>query len=155
MAVRAGDVVSVPAGVPHAIGAGILICELHEPTDFGFLYEWRGYSPDAGAASMGLGWQRALEALDLSDSQPEAFLGLTPEMAGFFGVDWVGAEAKTAGPSFAILLVTAGSGRLSTEAGAVELRRGEAWLLPHSAGESRFSGEGLTVLRCLPPQVED
>ena len=39
ISVRAGDVVYVPAGVPHAIGAGALIAELQEPTDFSFLCE--------------------------------------------------------------------------------------------------------------------
>jgi mannose-6-phosphate isomerase len=32
--VSAGDTVFVPAGLPHAIGAGILLVELQEPTDF-------------------------------------------------------------------------------------------------------------------------
>jgi mannose-6-phosphate isomerase len=32
ISVRAGDVLYVPAGVPHAIGAGVLIAELQEPT---------------------------------------------------------------------------------------------------------------------------
>lgn len=153
--VQPGDVIGVPAGVPHAIGPGILICELQEPSDFGFLYEWKGYAPDPEAASLGLGWQRALEALDLSVSRPEQFLGLLPELAEFFAAEWVKPGSKPSAAGFAILLVTAGSGELVFEAGRLPLRRGEAWLVPYAAGETELRGEDLRALRCLPPQLQD
>ena len=38
--VRAGDAIVCPAGVPHAIGEGILLVEVQEPTDFSVLLEW-------------------------------------------------------------------------------------------------------------------
>jgi len=41
--VAAGDTVLVPAGVPHAIGAGVFVLELQEPTDLSVLLEWKGY----------------------------------------------------------------------------------------------------------------
>ena len=44
--VRAGDAVLCPAGVPHAIGAGILLIEVQEPTDFSVLLEWEGFAID-------------------------------------------------------------------------------------------------------------
>ena len=37
--VSAGDALLVPGGTPHAIGAGILLVELQEPTDFSVLME--------------------------------------------------------------------------------------------------------------------
>ncbi len=37
--VKAGDVVYVKAGLPHAIGAGVFMVELQEPTDFSIIYE--------------------------------------------------------------------------------------------------------------------
>ena len=40
--VQTGSVVLVPAGVPHAIGPGILVVELQEPTDFTIALERRG-----------------------------------------------------------------------------------------------------------------
>ena len=39
IAVSAGDTVFVPAGTPHAIGEGILMVELQEPSDFSILLE--------------------------------------------------------------------------------------------------------------------
>ena len=61
VAVSAGDAVFVPAGVPHAIGEGILIVELQEPTDLSVLLEWDGFGiDDEQAATLGLGWDVAL-----------------------------------------------------------------------------------------------
>ena len=42
--VSAGDTVLCPAGTPHAIGAGVLIVELQEPTDLSVILEWRVFS---------------------------------------------------------------------------------------------------------------
>jgi mannose-6-phosphate isomerase len=41
--VAAGDTVLCPAGMPHAIGEGILLVELQEPTDWSVILEWRGF----------------------------------------------------------------------------------------------------------------
>ena len=41
--VAAGDAIFVPAGMPHAIGEGLLIVELQEPTDLSVLLEWEGF----------------------------------------------------------------------------------------------------------------
>ena len=64
--VRAGAVVFVPAGVPHAIGAGLLVAELQEPTDFSIVCEWKGFPIDPVDSHLGLGWETALGAADLS-----------------------------------------------------------------------------------------
>jgi mannose-6-phosphate isomerase len=80
--VRAGDVVYIPAGVPHAIGAGLLIAELQEPTDFSLVCEWSGFPIRAEDSHLGLGWGTASEALDLGAHAP--VLGLPDEARGFF-----------------------------------------------------------------------
>ena len=42
--VQPGDVLFVPAGTPHAIGEGVLLVELQEPSDLSILLEWRGFA---------------------------------------------------------------------------------------------------------------
>ncbi len=59
-----GDVYYVPAGVPHAIGAGVTIVELQEPTSFSILAEYRSFGVDEAAATLGLGWELALSCVD-------------------------------------------------------------------------------------------
>ena len=76
VAVRAGDAVFVPAGVPHAIGDGILIAELQEPTDLSVLLEWDGFGiADEQAATLGLGWDVALASVERTARDPSALRG--------------------------------------------------------------------------------
>jgi mannose-6-phosphate isomerase len=138
--VKPGDVVYVPAGVPHAIGGGVLIAELQEPTDFSIICEWKGYPIPPEAADLGIGWDAALAALDLGARDP--VLGLPREARAFF---WADEVAEPAG-RFAILVVLEGEGELDGE----PARRGDAFVLPASAERLDVSGE-LRVLRCLAP----
>ena len=51
--VDTGDCVYVPAGTPHAIGEGVFMVEVQEPSDLGILLEWQGFVPRE-SATMGL-----------------------------------------------------------------------------------------------------
>jgi mannose-6-phosphate isomerase len=154
--VAAGDAVLVPAGTLHAIGAGILLLELQEPTDLSVLVEWRPFGVDTGAEHLGLGWDTALEALDREPADLAALsaggdAGLLPPAAD----PYFRAERVRAGDvleaSFAILLAVAGEGALRTGAGdELELRRGTTALVPFGAGDSTLTGD-VEAIRCLPP----
>ena len=138
---KPGDVLFVPAGVPHAIGGGALIVELQEPTDFSVICEWQGFPISADDAHLGLGWDRALEVLDLSPFTPS--LGLPPEARAFFDAD---DRAEPAG-RFAVLLVLEGEGEL----GGQRARAGDAFVIPAAAHTLDARGD-LRVLRCLGPE---
>src|SRR4051812_14737540 len=70
--VQAGDGVLCPAGVPHAIGAGVLLVEVQEPTDFSVLLEYQGFALDGPAEGhLKLGYDLALECVDRSTWTPE------------------------------------------------------------------------------------
>jgi mannose-6-phosphate isomerase len=140
LAVRAGDVVYVPAGVPHALGEGVLIAEVQEPTDFSLLCEWDGFPIAPEDGHLGLGWDVAVEALDLGAQEP--IRSLPAEAAAFFAVD---DRAEAAG-RFAILLVVEGTGRV----GDGDAHAGDAFAMPASAEELRVEGD-LRVLRFLAP----
>src|SRR3954452_13414163 len=68
--VRAGEAVFVPAGAPHAIGEGILMVEVQEPTDLSVLLEWDGFELTEDEGHLDLGWETALGALDRSAWDP-------------------------------------------------------------------------------------
>src|SRR5205085_5053995 len=73
MAIRptaAGDVWFVPPGMPHAIGAGVFLLELQEPTDFSIVLETAGFPVDPAGAHLGLGWETALDAIDRGEIGP-------------------------------------------------------------------------------------
>jgi mannose-6-phosphate isomerase len=52
--------------------------------------------------------------------------------------------------AFSILVVTAGSGRLETGGGALDLNRGDTVLVPYAAGPGEVRGP-LEAVRALPP----
>lgn len=141
---RAGDVFFVPAGVPHAIGAGMLIAELQEPTDYSIVCEWTGFPIAPEDAALGLGWDVAIGALDLERHEPVR--GLPPEAAEFFWAD----EVLEPPGRFAVLIVLEGEGTLDGRTA----QAGDTFAVPARADRLAVSGD-LRVLRCLAPRAPE
>lgn len=168
--VRPGDAILVPAGLPHAIGAGVFVVELQQPTDFSVLLEWDSFPIDGRAdGHLGLGYGLALECVDRSawDAGRLAALCGTPgaaqtgpvasvfpaAAAPYFAAQRIrpGGGTVAAGPGFAILIVLGGRGLLHTEQGGdLAVSRGMTILVPYAAGGSELSGD-CELIRCLPP----
>jgi len=151
--VQAGDGILVPAGTLHAIGGGILLLELQEPTDLSVLVEWKRFGVDSGPEHLDLGWDTALQSLDYEPIDPAALTtprnGLLPKEADpYFRAEQVQA-GDTLTQSFSILLVTDGEGSV----GDTPAKRGSTVLIPYGAGET--STEGVEAIRCLPPVEGD
>jgi mannose-6-phosphate isomerase len=159
--VSAGDAIFVPAGVAHAIGEGVLIVELQEPTDLSILLEWDGFGiADDDEATLGLGWDVALACVQLGRCDPAALRGpradgpladLLPTAAdGFFRAHRVTTEggAVALGRGFAVIVVLDGEGSI----GDLAVRRGDAVLVPHGAGEIDARGS-LVAICCRPPEA--
>jgi mannose-6-phosphate isomerase len=154
--VAAGDAIFVPAGTPHAIGAGVLILELQEPTDLSICLEWTGFELTEDDCHLGLGWDRALSALDRSawsQARVEALRGgsgrslLPPAADAYFRAERVhGGDALE--PGYSVLLGLAGEGELA----GLPVRRGSALLLPHGAGRLELTGD-VEAIRCRPPDA--
>lgn len=169
--VKEGDAVLVPGGVPHAIGEGVFLVELQEPTDFSVLLEWEGFDIDGRRAGhLGLGFDVALRGLDRS-GWDRAQLGrlratrrggaevragvdvLFPaEADAFFRAERVRTRDPAPLPAgFSILVVVDGEGRLEAERGGVlPLRRGNTIVVPFAAGDCAVVGR-LDLVRCMPP----
>jgi mannose-6-phosphate isomerase len=164
--VKAGDTVYIPAGLPHAIGEGVFIVELQQPTDFSITIEWQGFLDGPDSWHLGLGQAVALEALDRSgwSSRLDTIIKHTAESrepvvdllpnSDFFRAQRLHADsAIELDPSFAVLVALAGEGRLHVEGGdPITVRRGDTFVLPHAAGSSKLEG-GVVAVRCLPPEV--
>lgn len=171
--VRPGDTCLVPAGVPHAIGAGVTLVEVQEPTDFSILLEWEGFAIDGRSEGhLGLGFGLALEALDrtgwdearlrtLLGTRPDTPAGVTrllpAEADDFFRVELVepggGPGPGDFSPQVAVLVVLDGQGQLSWDEGALPLSRGTTVFVPYGAGATRLDGQ-VSLLRCLPPDPD-
>jgi mannose-6-phosphate isomerase len=163
--VSTGDAVLVPAGMPHAIGAGNFLVEVQEPEDLSILLEWRGFTIDGERdGHLGLGFDLALRATDLTDysaqqiedlvSRREGTGPVLPERAvDFFRVDRV-AAGVVLDAGFAVLVFTRGQGDLRQADGGRDLpvRAGLTVLVPHQAGSLVIDGD-LEALWCRPPQA--
>lgn len=160
--VSAGEAVLVPAGTPHAIGAGVFVVELQEPTDFSVMLERDafgvGEEADLGLGAGALdcvdrtGWDAGRLAAVRRRPEPSAgeAVAVMPAAADpFFRAELLRGDVAF-GPSYAVLVVLRGHGTLTTEEGELEVRRGETLLVPYAAGAGRLSGD-VDVLRCLPP----
>ena len=174
--VRPGQVLYVPAGLPHAIGPGVMVTELQEPTSFSVLADHEAFGVGPGAATLGLGWDLALSCFDLAAyrnrlgellPQPRVLQGagtadskgrlhdLFPSDAATFFRAWH-AESISGltfpEASFAIVIATEGHGRLEWEGDSADIRRGQTLVVPACSGPLRLAGQ-VSAIVCLPPQV--
>lgn len=161
---RPGDVLFVPAGVPHSIGEGMLILELQEPADLSIILEYAPYERLTKEDSLlGLDGATALRAVTrtaVGADDLEAWLGhvgpgsfLPPGADAFFraeGVTVSGGAAVELAPQFAVFVVTEGAGELAWDGSTLPVRAGQTVLLPFGAGTVRVTGE-LSAIRGMPP----
>lgn len=161
--VAPGDTVFVPAGLPHAIGAGVFLVEVQQPEDLSILLEWQDFEIDGTRdGHLGLGFDRALDAVQaraLTGAQADTLIApdssarsaLVPAAADYFRIERVlpGAQSVLA-PGLAVLVVLAGAGELSGAGGVQPLTPGTVLLLPHAAGELALTGSVHAIV-CRPP----
>ena len=174
--VAPGDVLLVEGGVPHAIGPGITMVEIQEPTDYVVRCEYAhgGVELPESARTMGLGLDRVLDLFDYTQypaatvkqqfgPQPRT---ITESAAG-------DEEALLAAPQtdrvevrhvrcrkrmdlaldgrYSILIVLKGEGEITADGVTAPLQRWSRIFLPAALRAVGVSGD-LSMARCLPPQ---
>ncbi|CAN5746586.1 class I mannose-6-phosphate isomerase [soil metagenome] len=172
--VRVGDTVLVPAGLPHAIGEGVFVVELQEPTDFSVMLEWDGFDLDGSAhGHLRLGFELALACVDRSGwnhSRLSQLRTSRPQAADRQGVEVLfpaSADACFRGErlrthptaeldaGYSVLVALEGRGTLTTErAGSYDIAGGDTMVLPWAAGRAAVTGD-LVVVRCRPPAPDE
>lgn len=162
--VRPGDGVLVPAGTPHAIGQGVFLAEVQEPTDLSILLEWSVTTSTREESHLGLGFDVAMGAVSHEQLEPAGLLAhlpltsradlpqraLPPEGDPFFRLDLV--APVTTCPveaGFAALVVLDGTGALATSSGREELARGDVLAVAAGAGDWSVDGP-VSVLVARP-----
>jgi mannose-6-phosphate isomerase len=170
--VSPGEVYVAHAGVPHYLGPRLSFIEIQEPSDHIVIPETTG-DDDAGA-TMGLGWDVALDMIDYTGTDAAAALGrarqqprvlrashgsrevalLADDLAGFFSATAleVDGEIEVSDGRFCVAIVAAGSGSVDGDFGSLPVRRGDTLALPASLPvRVRAGSEPLRVIRCLGP----
>lgn len=176
--IRPGDVFLVPGGMPHAIGEGVFMIEIMEPTDFvvRFEFERGGYRLPENARFMGRGIDFALSMLDFSVRSPEEIreqffmhpqirhdacgccreVLFAGENARCFRAERIRVDSGAAtveNGGFSVLVVTAGTGTLASGGVETALRYGDRILLPCGTPEFTLAGNSLEAVLVMPPEL--
>jgi mannose-6-phosphate isomerase len=173
--VRPGEVYVAHAGVPHYLGPRLSFIEVQEPSDHIVIPETSG-ADDAGA-TMGLGWDLALDMIDYGTADAGTTLDrarqeprvlrvsggrgsrevrlLGDDVTEFFDATAleVADELEVADGRFSIAIVVAGDGWAEGEFGREPLRRGQTFAWPASlALRVRAGREPVRIVRCMGPR---
>ena len=177
---RPGDVFIVHGGIPHAIGEGLLMVEIMEPTDFVVRCEFqRGeYILPESARFMNLGLEQALDMFDYTSYPIEEvkkrfrpIQRVIKEQKGGREMElitsrdthcfranrlevWGKFEAKNP-ENFCIGIVVNGKGRLMYEDGFIEMTRGKKFFLPACLSNFSLVAEKentLEIIMVMPPE---
>ena len=158
---KVGDVFLVPAKTVHAIGAGCLILEVQEPTDFTIQPEhWCDeYELSDQEMYIGLSKEDAIECFDfgkapdtklkpqvVSDAEGAKFEKIiTPNDTDCFVVNRItvngGKHTLKVDDSYAIYIVTSGCGTIKGENYSMDIKKGDYFFMPCCLMD-KFSVEG-------------
>ena len=175
--VQAGDCYVVPAGTPHAIGAGVFMVELMEPTDWVVRCETvnAGVKLSPDQCFMGLDLEACLDIFDYqthpvaevrrtfqqsprllqrTDSFTDEEL-ISPAWHEFFRLHRLRGTgpAEWAGDELLLLIALKGSGELNSGGEVRPVTAGQTWLLPGAVANwqwQNISGDWECLLAKLP-----
>lgn len=177
--VKPGDVFLLPGGRPHALGEGILMLEIMEPSDLAVRFEFErcGYVIPEQARFMGKDIETALDVFNYEPVPPEKIDAefrcqptvLTTDEQGNCLEELIGAKHtscftvkraainglfKRNEPAFFYGIVTDGSGSLRVGDELTELKRWDRFFCPAGVSEFQYeSDSGMSILECYPGNI--
>lgn len=175
--VQPGDVFIVPGGMPHAIGEGIFMIEIMEPTDFAVRIEFErgGYVLPEASRFMNRGIDFALSMFNFDatpierlkqdyfceprlvaqEGESREFVLIDRAVTPCFRVNRIdvrGRYEKTS-DTFYIAIVTRGSGSITVGDKTWALEEGMKFFVPYLTGSVILnSGESMELVVTAPPE---
>ena len=143
--VDANDTFFIPAGVPHSIGSGMVVCEVQQYCDLTYrVYDYGRV--DAQGKTRELHIDKAMEVIRFGGARIDRLRPLqwaSQKMAisllmacRYFAAErWRIGEIFTAQPktdAFNLLIFLSGSGTMRWDGGRAQFRQGECWFMPAS-----------------------
>jgi len=175
--IKPGDVFMVPGGMPHAIGEGVFMVEIMEPTDFAVRIEFErgGYVLPEASRFMNRGIDFALSMFNYeatpietikerffcepraleTQNQSTEYVLINEQNTPCFSVnrmDVKDAYTKEA-DTFYIGIVTKGSGTMTAGNDTYALNEGSRFFVPHKTGPVTFEPNlGMEIITTFPPK---
>ncbi|MCQ2427151.1 MAG: class I mannose-6-phosphate isomerase [Clostridia bacterium] len=159
--VVAGDVIPVPAGTVHAIGAGILLAEIQQNSNLTYrLYDWGRLGKDGKPRELHA--KKAADVIRAPAEIPETGierdtvpLSETVCSNECFKVDrmiltGISAQIPLTGDSFSVLLCTKGRGAVKTDGTEKPFSAGDCIFFPASDEPAYVSGDGEILISRFP-----
>jgi mannose-6-phosphate isomerase len=167
-AVEARETFFIPAGIPHTIGPGMILCEVQQYSDLTYrVYDYGRV--DSTGKPRELHIEKALDVIrfghpaihrmqPLSWSSQMMTISLLVACRYFSTERWRIAEHFTARPktdAFNLLVVLSGSGEIRHSVKKTRYRTGECWFMPASLKHFELVPAGESVfLRTFVPGLE-
>jgi mannose-6-phosphate isomerase len=176
--VQPGEVYLVTAGTPHAIGPGVFMVEVQEPTDLVINTEYTvgQIQRTEAQCTMGLGFDLAMQCFDYRAAGTEHVrrCTLAPRL---ISEDGGGREERLIGPEDTpcfgagrlavtgvvpdrdrgrcyVAIVTKGTGWIDGPAGPIVLEEGTTYFVPAASEHTRYRAapdNPLNLVKCFPP----
>jgi mannose-6-phosphate isomerase len=160
--VRAGDFVHVPTGTVHALGPGVLVCEVQQTSDTTYrVWDFDRRDADGHVRELHLDkakrvlkapydpgtTQTAGEPVDCPGGRRRSLVRGAQFEVTLHEV--TGAGYRAAFPSYELLTVTDGAGSMAWDSEEYPLRAGDHVVLPADADDVAFAGQ-LTIVSSRP-----
>lgn len=166
IAVKPGDAYLVTGRTPHAIGSGVFMIEVQQPSDLVIHTERKVVEVEIPEeiCHMGLGWDRAMEVFDFTGRTEQETLrrarltpreiavgasGAVDQLISYDDTPFFAArrlrvigELECANERFYAGAVIGGRGRLTWARGAMDLRAGDTFFVPNSVREHKYRAVG-------------
>lgn len=165
--VKAGDVLYIPAGLVHAIGAGIMICEIQQNSDTTYrVYDWNRVDDKGSRRELHI--EKALEVIDFDSRHTSNKLpGLELNTEGgrrilYIACDYFAMEKLIVdgamdlyidGKRFQTLTCIEGSGKIHFDGGVDMISSGGSCLIPASLNKISVEGN-CTLIRAYVPDKQ-
>ena len=166
--VQPGDTFFVPAGTPHTIGEGMVLCEVQQYSDLTYrVYDYGRV--DSMGKPRELHIKKALDVIQFGRPVAAKVSRISLHAHGFQKVllaacryfaterwkNFAQIEIDSSSEHFELLIILSGSGQISWPSGSAEYRRGECWLIPAGLGPFTLrSKEPTKLLRTYVPDLK-
>ncbi len=168
-AVRSGDTFFVPAGTPHTIGPGMVLCEVQEYSDLTYrVYDYGRL--DFRGKSRELHIEKAIDVMSFGSACDPRAVGL-PLAAGpvsktllaacsYFATErWefrVSVQSESVAANFHLFAILAGSGYIHWQGSPATYQAGQCWFIPANLGKFSLQPEQSTsLIRTWVPDLEN